>query len=107
MPQSIPSVTTPPPPATLGHLTKSHARGAGFAQIHCPGDLGFDRGWEVAKIQHTGLIPTQNHFSVAIQSTKQNTSVLRTVKYAVMFVINLPYGIGNLRKRIFRYFAHQ
>ena len=24
--------------------------------------MGFDNDWEVAKIQHEGLIPTQNHF---------------------------------------------
>ena len=27
-----------------------------------PGGTGFDRGWEVAKIRHTGQIPNQNRF---------------------------------------------
>ena len=59
MSQSIPSITTPPPWATVGHLTKIMPGGSGFAHINCPGEgVGFDRGWEVAKIQHTGLIPT-------------------------------------------------
>ena len=47
--------------ATPGHLTKNHAQGSGFANKLSWGP-GFDRGWEIAKIQHTGLIPTQNRF---------------------------------------------
>ena len=88
MSQSIPSVTTPPPPpVTRGYLTKNHALGPGFAHINCPGEPGFDRSWEAAKIQHTGLIPTQNRFfSIHIQhETEFLLLVLRTEKYAVMF----------------------
>ena len=55
-----------------------------------------------AKIQHMGFMPTQNRFSVSILSMKQNfLSVLRTMKYAVIFVINLFHGTDNLRNRIF------
>ena len=46
--------------------------GAGFAHINCPRGPGFDRGWEVAKIQHTGLIPTQNRFFGIHIYMKQN-----------------------------------
>ena len=75
-----------PPPATPGHLIKNHARGPDFAHTNCPRGPRFDRGWEVARIQRTGLIPTQIAFSVFTQSTKQNLlSVLRTVKYAATF----------------------
>ena len=62
MSQSIPSVTTSPPGQSRGILPKNHAGERGIGHINRPG-AGFDRGWEVAKIsQHTGLIPTQNHF---------------------------------------------
>ena len=55
-----------------------------------------------------GLIPTQNRFSVSIQSVERNlVSVLRTVKYTLIFVINLSHGVDNLRNMIFQYFAHQ
>ena len=60
MSQSIPSVTILF--RETGHLTKNYARGPGFAHTNCPGGAEFDRGWEVGKIQHTGLIPTQNRF---------------------------------------------
>ena len=38
-------------------------RGPVFAQTnYSGGGAGSDRGWEVAKIQHMGLIATQNQF---------------------------------------------
>ena len=83
--QSIPSISTSPR-ATPGYLTKSLPGGRVLSAQIVLGGGGVDRVWEVAKIQHTGPIPTQNHFSRTIQSMKQNLlSVLRTVKYAVMF----------------------
>ena len=59
MSQSIPSVTTPPPPirVTPRHLTKIMPWEPEFAPINCPWGPGFDRGWETAKLQHTWLTP--------------------------------------------------
>ena len=36
--------------------------GLGFSHTNCPREPRFDRGWEFAKIQYRGLIPTQNCF---------------------------------------------
>ena len=90
MSQSIPSVIIPLPLAIQGHLTKNHARGPWICPhikiVHGEGEAGFDKGWEVAKIQNEGRISIQNPFFSFIQSMKQNVlSVLRTVRYAVMF----------------------
>ena len=86
MSQSILSVTIP-----------SGNPGA-FNQKSCPGGralptqivLGgggvFDRGWEVAKIQNTGLIPTQNSFfGIHTENETEFAFSPKTVKYAVMF----------------------
>ena len=46
-------------------LTKKHVREAGICPHKLSRGSGFHKGWEVARIQHTGLIPTQNRiFSI-------------------------------------------
>ena len=52
----------PPPQGDPGEFDQiSCPRGAGFTYTNS-GAQGSDRGWEVAKIQQTGLILTQNRF---------------------------------------------
>ena len=97
MPQSIPSTTIPW--ATPGHLTKSYIQGTEVCSHKLSRGPGFDRSWEVTKIQHTELILHKIALSVSLQSMKQNLlSVLRTVKCQVMFCDNLSHGIENLRR---------
>ena len=80
MSQSIPSITIPPPqqpwnPGTFD-LNSSLRGQALLTQIALGGGrgAGFDKGWEVTKILHSGLIPIQNRLSV--QSMKQGPTLL-------------------------------
>ena len=87
------------------HLTKNHAQGPGFAYINCPGGRDLTGAGKLQKFNIRGLFLPKIAFSVSIESMKQNLlSVSRTVKYAVIFVINLLYGIDNLRNIIFQCF---
>ena len=66
MSQPIPSVTFPPPTAAPGHLTKNIMPREWALPITIVSGGGgggeFDRGWTVAKIRLTGIVPTQNCF---------------------------------------------
>ena len=49
-----------PTPKPRGIWPKIMPKESGFAHTNCIGRPGFDKGWDVANIQHTRLIPTQS-----------------------------------------------
>ena len=52
----------PPPPGNPGAFDQNHARRARICPHKLSQGAGIDKGCEVTKIQHAGLISTQNPF---------------------------------------------